>query len=89
MTELANKHQRARTELRRLIAAKKLELEALQEALLGLESPGIRGTRSLTEEQVMEIRFMDKPSIADLARRYGVDRRTIRDVIQRKTYRHV
>lgn len=50
---------------------------------------GLSSARSkLTYKQVQEIRELstEKLTIADIARRYGVSRRTIRDVRDRKLY---
>jgi hypothetical protein len=47
------------------------------------------GRAKLDEEKVKEIRNNNDNTIAGLARQYGVDRRVIRDIKQRKTWKHV
>ena len=46
------------------------------------------GCHKLIEEQILEIRSSDK-YFEDLAFDYGVSVRTIRDIINRKTWRHI
>lgn len=43
----------------------------------------------LTEADVLQIRSLSGVSLREIARRYGVDRRTIAFVIKRVTWRHV
>ncbi len=46
--------------------------------------------KKLTEYQVLDIRKLkDKFSAAELGRNYGVSRQTIRNILKRKTWKHI
>lgn len=59
---------------------------------IGVRLGEANGSARLIEEQVYVIRSLHKImglTAAEIARRFGVPRTTIRDVINRRTWRHI